>query len=388
MNTPSHHRVHHGTNAAYIDRNYGGILIVWDRLFGSFCEEGERCVYGTRKPLDSWDPLWANAEVYWSLLRMSWRTRRWRDKLLVWFKPPGWRPADLPDCPGKAFALSHVQRYDPPVGRAVQTFGAFQFLLLLAGVSLFLWHADALSPAQAGVWLGALTAALWCNGAMLQGRLTITEVLLIEAAALSTACAASGLRDLHHLFKPLVMLLAMVLVASAGSGRAGERRSTGLLLLALACSLAGDVLLMWPGNFIPGLIAFLCAHLAYIALFKRRQTWFPSRRALLATLGLGAGMYGVLWAGGLPTGLRAPVAAYVVVIALMAAQAMGRALVQRDHAAWWVALGAGCFMLSDTLLAFNKFVMPLPLSALWILASYYAAQILIVRGMLAYTARP
>ncbi|MEQ1658541.1 MAG: lysoplasmalogenase, partial [Hylemonella sp.] len=85
----------------------------------------------------------------------------------------------------------------------------------------------------------------------------------------------------------------------------------------------------------------------------------------------------------LPVGLRGPVAAYVLVIALMAAQAIGRATVLRDKPALWVAVGAGFFMLSDTLLALNKFVSPLPLSQLWVLSTYYVAQVLIVRGMLA-----
>ena len=112
------------------------------------------------------------------------------------------------------------------------------------------------------------------------------------------------------------------------------------LLAALAGSLAGDVLLLFPGWFVPGLVAFLLAHLAYLMLLRQDVGWFPSRRALAGTLGVGAAMYAFLWTGGLPTGLRAPVAAYVAVIALMAAQAIGRATVMRDTAAWTVAVGA------------------------------------------------
>src|SRR3954469_11746053 len=93
--SPSNHRVHHAVNDRYVDRNYGGILIVWDRLFGSFEEESEKCVYGTRAPLASCAPLWANAEVYWALAKDSWHAKSWRDKLRVWIKPPGWRPADV-----------------------------------------------------------------------------------------------------------------------------------------------------------------------------------------------------------------------------------------------------------------------------------------------------
>lgn len=382
--SPSNHRVHHAVNDRYVDRNYGGILIVWDRLFGSFKEEDERCVYGTRSPLDSWDPLWANAEVYWGLLKDSWHARRWSDKLRVWFKPPGWRPADVAQrFPKAAFQIENLKRYDPPASRAVLWFGGLHFLALLGGVLVFLWFADTLPLVESVVWLAALSTVLWCTGAVLQGRLSMGEVLFIEAAALSTACAATGLLELHRIFKPLTMLIAIVLVAYVMRRSPTGLRGASLLLLALAGSLAGDVFLMVPGYFIPGLVSFLCAHLAYIALFKRGQAWFPSRPALFIPLGFGAVMYAVLWTGGLPAGLRGPVAAYVLVIALMAAQAIGRATVLGDKPAVWVAVGAGFFMLSDTLLALNKFVSPLPLSQLWVLSTYYVAQVLIVRGMLA-----
>jgi sterol desaturase/sphingolipid hydroxylase (fatty acid hydroxylase superfamily) len=71
--SPSNHRVHHAVNDNYLDKNYGGILILWDRLFGTFRDEdlAEPCVYGTRGALNSWDPLWANAEVYWALAKDS-----------------------------------------------------------------------------------------------------------------------------------------------------------------------------------------------------------------------------------------------------------------------------------------------------------------------------
>lgn len=208
-------------------------------------------------------------------------------------------------------------------------------------------------------------------------------LLLIAVAAASTVTATAGLMELHRITKPLAMLVAIIFIAtrayqSRPKGRFESKFKTWLLI-ALACSLAGDVALMFPGYFISGLLAFLLAHLAYIALLKQGQAWFASRRALLATLGLGAIMYAVLWSGGLPPALRAPVAAYVLVITLMAAQAIGRATVLHDTAAWGVALGAGFFMLSDTLLALNKFVVPLPLAPLWVLSTYYAAQILIVR---------
>ncbi len=381
--SPSNHRVHHAVNDRYLDRNYGGILIVWDRLFGSFKEEDEKCVYGTRKPLQSWDPLWANGEVYWGLLRDSWHTRRWADKLRVWFKPPGWRPADVAErFPSPAFDLASVQRYAPPMSPAVRWFAGAQFVALLVGVGGFLWFADAWPLSRSAVVFSVLLVALWAIGAVMQGRIGMGEALLIECGALAMATAALGWVDLHRVFKPLAMLIAMAVVWAHARAAGGVRRADALLLAALAFSLAGDAFLRFPGYFIPGLVAFLLAHLAYIALFHQGLPWFPSRRALVATLGLGVAMYGFLWLGGLPAGLRAPVAAYVLVIALMAAQAIGRASVQRDRAALAVALGSGFFMLSDSLLATNRFVSPLPMSQVWVLSTYYAAQALIVAGML------
>ncbi|HET8747126.1 MAG TPA: lysoplasmalogenase family protein [Ramlibacter sp.] len=373
--SPSNHRVHHAVNERYLDRNYGGILIVWDRLFGSFREEDERCVYGTRAPLESWDPLWSNLEVYWALARDSWHARSWGDKLRVWFKPPGWRPADVAArFPKPPFALERVTRYHPPMGRAVAWFAGVQFMAILGGVALFLWHADGLPLARSATWLAVLTAAIWAVGAVMQGRITVLEVLLIEVAALATATAAEGWLDAHRLFKPLAMLLAIAWVAARAQGRFGN-----VLLAALALCLAGDVFLMLEGFFIPGMVSFLAAHLCYLSLFRQGVRWFPSGRALAATLAVAALLYAVLFPHLGPV-LKVAVAAYAVVIALMAAQAIGRATVVRDGPAIGVAVGAGLFMLSDAILAINRFALPVPLAPLWVLSTYYAAQVLIVHN--------
>ncbi|MGJ7508179.1 lysoplasmalogenase family protein [Variovorax sp. GT1P44] len=373
--SPSNHRVHHAVNDRYVDRNYGGVLIVWDRVFSTFKEEDERCVYGTRSPLQSWDPVWANAEVYWSLARDSWRTRRWRDKLRIWFNPPGWRPADVAALdPKPPFDIEQVRRYDPPASRAVQAFAAAQFIALLGGATAFLWYSDTLPFTSSLTWLGALTAGLWATGAVLQGRLSVLDVLFVDAAALATASGALGITQVHIVFKPLALILLIAFAAMRTRANDIPARFALPLIAGLVASLAGDVLLMWPQYFVPGLVCFLLAHLAYIALLASGVGLFPRRRALAGTLAIGALMYAFLWSGGLPSGLRVPVGIYVVVIACMAAQALGRAAVVGNSSARKVAVGACLFMLSDALLATNRFVVPLPVASLWVLASYYAAQ--------------
>ena len=171
--SPSNHRVHHAVNDKYLDRNYGGILIVWDRLFGTFAEEddAEPCVYGTRTPLRSWNPLWANLQVYADLARDTWHARGLSDKLRIWLEPPGWRPADVAArFPKPAFTLQGVERYDPSAGHAALAAAAFVFMLLLGATTTFLWTAHTLTLAGRFGAAAAIIAALWLVGLLCEGR--------------------------------------------------------------------------------------------------------------------------------------------------------------------------------------------------------------------------
>ena len=143
-------------------------------------------------------------------------------------------------------------------------FAALQFLVLLQGVAALLWFADTLPLAQSALWVGVLSAGLWAVGAVMQGRIAMLEVLLIEAAALATATSDAGLTGAHHLLKPLVMLIAIVFIAIRAYSTGARCLFFIYLLTALAFSLAGDVFLMLSGYFIPGLVSFLIAHLFYI----------------------------------------------------------------------------------------------------------------------------
>ena len=379
--SPSNHRVHHAVNDPYIDKNYGGILIVWDRMFGTFHEEAEPCVYGTRGLLNSWDPLWANADVYWSLTKASWHTPNWGDKVKLWFKPPGWQSDAMARAnPKPAFTLGSVTTFNPPLSAPQQWFAGFQFLLVLVAVLGFLWFVETLPLTHSAIWCTAIATCLWANGHFLQGKLHMLEVVVVESGALATV-AALGLMDGYMIFKPLTMVFAIVFAVVRATSKGATARFNALLISALVFSLVGDVFLMLPGNyFIPGLASFLVAHLFYIALFCQGQKLFPSKRALLAVLTVGGVMYAIVLGGLGDPVLKIAVAAYVSVIALMAAQAIGRATVKGDGAARWVAVGACIFMVSDSLIAINKFVTPVALSSLWILGTYYAAQLLIVHN--------
>ncbi len=164
---PSNHRVHHGVNDRYLDKNYGGIWMIWDRLFGSYVDEddAEPVVYGTRAPLRSFDPLWANLQVYADLARDSWRAGSWADKLRVWLKPPGWRPADVAArWPKPAFEMAAVQRFDPPLARGAAAAACVLFALVLAATSALLWNAHRLALGEQALGAGAVIALLWLIG--------------------------------------------------------------------------------------------------------------------------------------------------------------------------------------------------------------------------------
>jgi sterol desaturase/sphingolipid hydroxylase (fatty acid hydroxylase superfamily) len=92
LNTPSHHRVHHASDPEYLDRNYGGVLIVWDRLFGSFVEEGRRPTYGLTRNVDSHNPFRLQYYYYGEIWRDVRGAAGWRDRLGYLFGPPGWQP--------------------------------------------------------------------------------------------------------------------------------------------------------------------------------------------------------------------------------------------------------------------------------------------------------
>ena len=169
--SPSNHRVHHAVNDVYLDKNYGGILIVWDRLFGTFKDEmrAEPCVYGTRAPLQSWNPLWANLQVYRDLAVDSWRAGSWADKLRVWIKPPGWRPADVAvRWPKPAFDIGAVSRFDPPAPRAAQFAAGALFLAVLGATTVMLWFSHQLSLRDQALAVAAIMALLWLIGALTQ----------------------------------------------------------------------------------------------------------------------------------------------------------------------------------------------------------------------------
>lgn len=137
--TPSHHRVHHAVNPEYMDKNLSQIFIVWDKLFGTFQAEMEAVppVYGITRPARTWNPIKINFQHIWLLIKDAWRTNSWKEKFTLWFKPTGYRPADVAARYPvyKIEDVYHFEKYDTPTSTALNAWSWFQLIVLLLSVS-------------------------------------------------------------------------------------------------------------------------------------------------------------------------------------------------------------------------------------------------------------
>lgn len=183
--TPSNHRVHHAQNQIYMDRNYGGVFILWDRLFGSFQEEldDHPVVFGVTTPLASWNPLWANLQVYAALWQDAKRTSSTWDKLRIWFMRTGWRPADVAAAyPQAKPDLSQFVKFDVPLRLYRKVYATLQFSVYVLGGSYLMANAGQLSVPVllAGcIWVGF---GLYCIGMWLENRDWATRLELLRLA--------------------------------------------------------------------------------------------------------------------------------------------------------------------------------------------------------------
>ncbi len=206
FNTPSHHRVHHGSDPKYLDRNHAGTLIIWDRLFGTFQREEEEPTYGITTPLNGWDPVRANFHYWGDLFAMARATRRWLDKVLVFVKPPGWRPQDLggPVVP-HAWDHDHYRKFNTQVPMAMRTYVAIQFALLLAFTSYFLFRQADIAVMQQWTCAGLILIWVMDMGLLMEGR---RVPLVLEALRIVALCSW-----LHAGHIPMALIIGVALVS-------------------------------------------------------------------------------------------------------------------------------------------------------------------------------
>jgi alkylglycerol monooxygenase len=164
LNTPSHHRVHHARNPGYLDRNYGAILIVWDRLFGTHAAEEEPPRYGITRPLRSFNALWAQVAPFAELAALTRAAPRWRDRLAVWLAPPervfAWQPTPPPP----------DGTHQVPVRPALRRYVTASFALAVVATTALMLFGGALSGPVLAACIALVLATVATAGGLLEAR--------------------------------------------------------------------------------------------------------------------------------------------------------------------------------------------------------------------------
>ena len=171
FNTPSHHRVHHGINPKYIDKNHAGSLIIWDKMFGTFQAEEDTPVYGVTKPTQHWDPVSAHIQPFIDMSKDIAQVKGIKNKLAIMWKAPGWFPNELGGfrLPPEVDRGNYI-KFDIKVPRIIQQYLFIHFLFILAGTSFFLFNYTQQDLLTNVFWALALSYSLITLGLLFEGR--------------------------------------------------------------------------------------------------------------------------------------------------------------------------------------------------------------------------
>jgi sterol desaturase/sphingolipid hydroxylase (fatty acid hydroxylase superfamily) len=186
FNTPSHHRVHHGVNPKYIDKNHAGTLIIWDRIFGTFQQEEEEVVYGITTQAKSWNPLWVNFEYWIDLFKDMTKVHKAADAFRMLVLAPGWKPQEM----GGMLAYKEVtpatfQKYDTSVSPRLNNYIFFQFVVLLLGTSAFLFGQKNLDATMIAVVSGLIIYTVVTIGGLFERKTWVVPAELIRIIVLA-----------------------------------------------------------------------------------------------------------------------------------------------------------------------------------------------------------
>ena len=170
--TASNHRVHHAQNEQYIDKNYGGVFIIWDRMFGTHKieDENEPCIYGIRGTLNTFNPIWANLHVYVKIMREMWSSRDWKDKFYAPFARTGWSPKSLPyQIEKDNFNAESFKKFNPVISKQHKIYALFQYLFITYIFLAFI-QSGYLNYAELWVTISMAAFTMYCTSIWLDGK--------------------------------------------------------------------------------------------------------------------------------------------------------------------------------------------------------------------------
>lgn len=188
--TPSHHRVHHAINKEYLDKNLGQIFIFWDKLFGTYQKELPEAppVYGITRPVRTWNPIRINFQHLWLLLKDAWRTNNWKEKITLWFKPTGYRPADVAEKYPvyKIDDVYNFDKYDTKTSAALNVWSWVQLMMILLFTSYLFGNIAVINNLD-GSYI------FWYGGFLFLSVYSLTELMDRNPWAIFWEAVRSGL---------------------------------------------------------------------------------------------------------------------------------------------------------------------------------------------------
>jgi sterol desaturase/sphingolipid hydroxylase (fatty acid hydroxylase superfamily) len=228
LNTPSNHRVHHGRNPKYIDRNHAGMLIIWDRMFGTFVPEEEEPVYGITTPLRSWNPVWANLHYWVELFGKARRAARPVDKVRLFLARPGWHPEDLGgfQAPPEVDA-ARAEKFATPSPLGLKVYAFVQFAITMAVGSVFMFRQGSWPTGTRGMTAAFIVAGLVAAGGLFERRRWAVPLEVARLAAAVPLVHSAAI--LHASWTPAVITAIAALAVSAWLWHVARGSSAGTL---------------------------------------------------------------------------------------------------------------------------------------------------------------
>ncbi|MDB2443959.1 sterol desaturase family protein [Gammaproteobacteria bacterium] len=219
MVTPSNHRVHHARNDDYVDKNYGGVFIIWDRFFGTYQNEliEEIPIFGLRKPLNSWNPLWANIHVYWNLVADIKNTRNPMDKIKFAFKKPGWNPSENKNA-GQTIQSDLNNKFNPELKLPTKSYILSQFFITVTLSLLAPSFFSEFDYIQTLLFIGFLAFSLYTHGISLEAKPITPYVESLRLVSLLFLSFFLEINGALYVIVTLSAALPLVLI-SFGQGR-------------------------------------------------------------------------------------------------------------------------------------------------------------------------
>ena len=176
--TPMNHGIHHAKNKEYIDANYGGVFIIWDRMFGTYIPRDPEIkpIYGTVSALKSWNPIWANFQIFTTMFKDSIKTKKLSDKIKVWFSKTYWRPDD---CIEEKDSNDFYLKYNPEISSDIKIFSFLQLIFTGTVSTSVLFFLSQITYNEIFIYAIAITALSSMTGLLLEGKKYMYFVILM-----------------------------------------------------------------------------------------------------------------------------------------------------------------------------------------------------------------